>query len=64
MLTEDQSGVGRNTRLRHLAVCHGGGDGEETLATRLHANDSDVPALDDFAFAETELELFYTSDLV
>lgn len=52
---EDQVGVGGNVRgSTALAVGHGSGDGEATLAAGGHASDTDVPALDDLADAELE----------
>src|SRR5689334_15201171 len=56
---EDQSGIRRDlgTRTR-LAVAHFGGDDQVALFADFHARDAFVPALDDLALAEGELEGF------
>ena len=41
--TEDERRVARDTCLRLLAVRHGRRDGEKTLSTSLHADDTEVP---------------------
>lgn len=54
---EDQVRVGGDVRgSALLAIRHGGGDGEATLAAGGHACDADVPALNDLADAELEGE--------
>ena len=58
-LTEGQGRVGRYTGLSFLAVSHSRRDDEETFTARLHANNTDIPALDDFSLSDTELELQY-----
>ena len=51
---EAQGGVGRNAGDGLVSVAHAGGDGDATLTANPHANETDVPALDDLAFAEAE----------
>jgi hypothetical protein len=53
---EDELRVGGNAGYRLAAVCEFGGDAETTLAAGLHAEDTDVPALDDLADTELEAE--------
>jgi hypothetical protein len=53
---EDELRVGGDAGYRLAAVCELGGDAETTLAAGLHAEDADVPALDDLADAELEAE--------
>ena len=53
---ERQLAVARNAGERLRAVCELGGDRQTTLATNAHADDTDVPSLDDLAFADLEGE--------
>lgn len=55
--TEDKGGVARDARLGLLAIRHRRRDGDQPLTAGLHASDTDIPALDDLALAQTELEL-------
>lgn len=54
--TEDKGRVGRDTSLSTLAVRKSRRYSEQTLTTDLHACDTGIPAFDDFALAELELE--------
>jgi hypothetical protein len=51
---EDEIAVGGNAGYSFASVCKVCGDGESALAADLHANDSNVPTLDDLA--NTKLE--------
>lgn len=54
---EDQVRVGGNVWwCALLAVCKVGGNGQSALATRSHASDTNVPALDDLANTKLERE--------
>jgi hypothetical protein len=53
---EDQLRVGRDSGNTLGAVGKVSGDGEPALASNLHADEADVPTLDDFTLSKTEGE--------
>lgn len=53
---EGQLAVAGDTRKGLGAVGEAGGDGKATLAANAHADNTDVPALDDLALADLERE--------
>lgn len=53
---ENKCGIGGNTRQGLLSVCKAGGNSDTALTTGSHAGDTNIPAFDDFSFAELECE--------
>jgi hypothetical protein len=55
---EDESAVGGNTWHLLAAIGQVGGNGKSSFATNGHANDTNVPSINDLARTESEGECF------